>query len=83
MRETVNKSNGIKGYANVTGAKGYRWMESEMVRNLHKEDDIDRTYYQALVDDAVASISEYCDFEWFVSDDPYESPPFNGGRIQP
>ena len=83
MRETVNKANGIKGYSNVTGAKGYRWMESEIVKNLGKEADIDRTYYQALVDDAVAAISEYCDFEWFVSDDPYESPPFNGGRIQP
>ena len=83
MRETVNKTNGIKGYANVTGAKGYRWMESEMVKNLHKEDDIDKSYYQAQVDDAVEAISKYGDFEWFVSDDPYESPPFNGGRIQP
>lgn len=82
MRETVNKNTGLTGYSNVTGAKGYRWMESEIVKNLGKEADIDRSYYQALVDDAVAAISEHCDFEWFVSDDPYESPPFNGGRIQ-
>lgn len=34
-------------------------------------DIIDRSYYQKLVDDAVDSISEYGDFEWFVSDDPY------------
>lgn len=81
MRETLNKKTGEKGYANATGTKGYRWMESEIVRSLGKENDIDKTYYQSLVDDAVASISEYGDFEWLISDDPYESPPFNGGRI--
>ena len=55
------------GYASATGCKGYRWMESEMVRNLHKEEDIDRNYYAALVDEAKASIEEYGDFEWFAS----------------
>lgn len=54
-------------YNSATGAKGYRWLESEMVKQLHKEEDIDRSYYQTLVDDAVASISEYGDFEWFAS----------------
>lgn len=34
-------------------------------------DVIDRSYYDKLVDDAVEAISEYGDFEWFVSDDPY------------
>ena len=32
---------------------------------------IDQSYYGNLVTDAVKSISEYGDFEWFVSDDPY------------
>lgn len=32
---------------------------------------IDRSYYDKLVDDAVEAISKYCDFEWFVSEDPY------------
>ncbi len=81
MRETLNKKTGEKGYANATGTKGYRWMESEIIKTLGKENDIDMTYYKALVDDAVASISEYGNFEWLVSDDPYESPPFTGGRI--
>lgn len=54
-------------YYAATGSKGYRWLESEVVRNLHKENDIDRSYYDRLVDEAVASISEYGDFEWFVS----------------
>ena len=60
-----------KNYASATGAKGYRWLESEMVRELGKEQDVDRTYYDSLVSDAVAEIAKYGDFAWFVSDDPY------------
>lgn len=71
LRETVDKKTGEKGYAAATGSKGYRWMESEMVRQLDKEGDIDRSYYDALVNAAVADISKYGDFEWFASDDPY------------
>lgn len=62
----LNK-NGEK-YDSVTGAKGYRWLEAEMVKGMGKEADIDRSYYDALVDAAVESISEYGDFEWFTSD---------------
>lgn len=58
-------------YYAATGSKGFRWLESEMVRELGKADDIDRTYYDKQVDDAVETISQYGDFEWFVSDDPY------------
>ena len=54
-------------YNAATGSKGYRWMESEMVKELGKEDQIDHRYYRAMVDEAVASISEYGDFEWFVN----------------
>lgn len=59
------------GYAAATGSKGYRWLEAETVRLLEKKDCIDEQYYISQVDDAIASISEYGDFEWFVSDDPY------------
>ena len=38
-----------------------------MVKELNKEDDIDRSYYNALVDTAVHDISQYGDFEWFAS----------------
>ena len=69
MREKDGK------YYAATGSKGYRWLESEMVRELDKLDDIDRSYYDALVNDAVETISKYGDFEWFVSDDPYISKP--------
>ena len=54
-------------YYAATGTKGYRWLESEIVKELGKEDDIDRSYYEELVDDAKKSIETYCDFEWFVS----------------
>lgn len=58
-------------YSSAAGASGYRWLESELVRNSGSEDAIDRSYYDKLVDDAVTAINEYGDFEWFVSDDPY------------
>ena len=66
MREKDGK------YYAATGSKGYRWKESEIVKELGLEEDIDRSYYDKLVDDAVETISKYGDFEWFISDDPYE-----------
>lgn len=57
-------------YYAATGSKGYRWLESEMVRTLNKDEDIDRSYYNNLVNDAVETISKYGDFDWFVADDP-------------
>lgn len=54
-------------YSAVTGTKGYRWMESENVKQLGLFDSIDKSYYTKLVDDAVNDISQYTDFEWFVS----------------
>ena len=53
-------------YYSATGSKGYRWLESEMVQN--NQDIIDISYYKELVDTAVKTISEYGDFEMFVSD---------------
>lgn len=57
-------------YYAVTGTKGYRWMESVVVQNLGLEKQIDREYYDAQVNEAIAAITKYCDFSWFVSDDP-------------
>ena len=53
-------------YYSATGSKGYRWLESEMVQN--NQDIIDISYYKELVNAAVETISEYGDFEMFVSD---------------
>jgi hypothetical protein len=55
-------------YYSATGAKGYRWIESEMLRGTN-EDYVDRSYYNTLVDAAVETISQYGDFEWFTSND--------------
>lgn len=54
-------------YDPVTGTKGYRWLESEVVESDNKIDDIDRSYYISLVDDAKDTISKYGDFEVFAS----------------
>ena len=54
-------------YSSASGAKGYRWLESETVRQLHNEANIDKSYYKKLVDDAVETISQYGDFEAFVA----------------
>lgn len=69
LREGKDKEGNVK-YSAATGSKGYRWLEAEMVKTLGKEKDIDRSYYNKLVDDAVNAISQYGDFEQFVSDDP-------------
>lgn len=69
LREGKDKDGNVK-YSAATGSKGYRWLESEMVKTLGKEKDIDRSYYDKLVDDAVDTMGKYGDFEWFVSDDP-------------
>lgn len=73
LRQNKDKDGNVK-YDSATGAKGYRWLESEMVKELGKEEDIDRSYYDKLVNDAVDAISKYGDYEWFVSDDPYVPP---------
>lgn len=59
-----------KRYA-TPGSTGYRWLESETLRNLpYKEqnDMIDRSFYQKLADDAIDDVRKYGDFEAFVSD---------------
>ena len=74
-------SNGSVKYDSITGATGYHWLESEMVRTLGREDDIDKSYFNALIDAVIygsgtgknrkPGISDFGDFEQFVSDEPY------------
>lgn len=61
----------VDKYTSVTGTKKpdgtrYRWMESQMVLDLHKEDQIDKSYYNRLCDEAIDTIEKYGDFERFV-----------------
>ena len=54
-------------YYAATGSKGYRWLESEMIRGTN-EAFIDRRYYDELVNEAIKAIEQYGDFEMFVTD---------------
>ena len=54
-------------YSSAVGAKGYRWMESEVVKHSGLEDKIDISYYKIMADEAKDEISQYGDFEWFAS----------------
>lgn len=67
-------------YNSATGAKGYRWLEAEMIKANGREDDIDRSYYDALVNAAIETIVVYGDYTWFISDDPYIGPSFEKGE---
>ena len=51
-------------YYAATGTKGYRWLESDMVKG--NQDIIDISYYAKLVDEAKDSINEYGDVEEFL-----------------
>ena len=67
MREKDGK------YYAATGTKGFRWLESEMVKKLRKECDIDYSYYYKLVNDAEDAINNAgapfgIDYSKFVDD---------------
>ena len=55
-------------YYAAAGTKGFRWLESEMVKSLGKESDIDRSYYDILADEAIDAIKQFGDYEWFIGD---------------
>ena len=55
-------------YYAVGGTKGYRWMESELVKNKDNwRDMIDESHFIELADTAVETIMKYGDYDWFVS----------------
>lgn len=60
MREKDGK------YYAATGTKGYRWKESEIVRDLHLEDQIDHGYFESLAEEAKKAVEVYEDFDFFV-----------------
>lgn len=62
MREKDGK------YYAATGSKGYRWLEAEVVKDLGISDQIDTSYHESLVANAIETISKFGDFDKFVSD---------------
>lgn len=75
LREAKDKEGNLK-YDAATGSKDYRWLESEMVQTLGKEKDIDRSYYDKMVDEAADEIGKYGDLEYFLQEEPWPSLPF-------
>ena len=92
VRTSTGKDGTVK-YDSVTGTKGYRWLESETVKILGKEKDIDRSYYDEMVNAAIygkgtgkdrkPGISDFGDFEHFVADEPYVAPSIEGIDFPP
>lgn len=63
------RKDNLSGYGYATGAKGFRWMESENLKELKNwKQMIDIRYFRSLIDTAVDTISKYCDFQMFVSE---------------
>lgn len=67
-------------FYSATGAKGYRWLESETVLENNLQDAIDEKHFIEMADDAIETISKFGDFEWFVSDDEYVEPEYAIGE---
>ena len=53
-------------YSNVSGGKGYRWLESESARELGLTECYDERYFDALVDGAIKAINEIGSFDSFI-----------------
>ena len=75
--------NGNAKYAAAEGTKGWRWKESEIVRTLGLENQIDLNYWRSLVDGAIETINEFGDVEKFRSPEPYELPDFEKDIEEP
>jgi hypothetical protein len=57
-------------FYSATGAKGYRWRESETLLNSDRMDMIDMKYFEDLADTAVSTVQEFnlASFEEFASE---------------
>ena len=73
LREAKDKAGNTK-YDAPAGSKDFRWLESEVVSVLEREKDIDKSYYNKMVDDALEVISQYGDFEHFAYAEPTAVP---------
>ena len=68
------RMNEDKYYA-AAGTKGYRWLESEIIRQNNNMAVIDRSYYDKLVNDAIDTINKYGDcYEFINGPAPYFNP---------
>lgn len=63
VREKKDKT----GFDAVGGTKGFYWMEADMVKSMDKEDKIDKSYFEVLVNEAYDSLQRFGDVEWFLA----------------
>ena len=62
-------------YNSANGAKGYRWLESEIAEKRDDRDAIiDKRYAEELANSAIDNISKYGDFEVFISNERMDLP---------
>lgn len=53
-------------YTAVVGSKGYRWKESDIVRDLNQEDQIDLLYFNTLMNKAIKTIEKFGPIDDFI-----------------
>lgn len=58
---------GEDNYYAVQGTKGYRFLESETVKTLKKEKDIDESYFIDLANESIKHIEEFGSYDEFIS----------------
>ena len=58
-------------FSKATGTKGYRFLESEVVKASCMEDAVDVSYFDELVQESIDSISSFGDYYHFVEDNKY------------
>lgn len=56
-------------YYAISGTKGFRWLESDIVSSQDLIKEIDLTYHNGLVDAAADQISKFGDLTWFRSNE--------------
>lgn len=80
--ELMVLSNSKGTYSYAPGSKGWRWKESSIVREQGLEYQIDRRYYDEQCEKAIETISQYGDFDWFMSDERYISPNPESNKLE-
>ena len=65
---TLYRIDGNKRSA-LSGTKGHKWLEADMIKTLGKEDSIDMSYYEDLAHDAMWDIMQFGDYSSFINTD--------------
>ncbi len=59
-------------YSYVEGTTGYRWLETEFVRNSGKDYEIDNSYYEQMEADVIADMAQFGNVDRFINDPDYD-----------